>query len=176
MVQDLLPVRRAVRSLTSGGPASARLNGASSVAPSAVLEGRVVIGDGAVIGDSAVLVAAGEAAGPAEVVIGEGARIGRFTTITSQTRVTIEAGAVVGDLTVITDHWGPASRPGFVGPPAARPVVVGAGARVEHGAVICAGVTIGAGAVVAAGAVVVDDVPPNAAVRGNPARMGTALT
>ena len=50
------------------------------------------------------------------------------------------------------------------------------GVRVEDGAVICAraviraGVTVGKNALVAMGAVVLDDVPPNTSVGGNPAK------
>jgi acetyltransferase-like isoleucine patch superfamily enzyme len=51
------------------------------------------------------------------------------------------------------------------------PTRVCRGASLGSGAVILGGVTIGAGALVGAGAVVTKDVPPNAIVAGNPARV-----
>lgn len=48
---------------------------------------------------------------------------------------------------------------------------VGEGSSIGAGAVILPGVTIGRGAMVGAGAVVTRDVPPNAVVVGNPARI-----
>jgi UDP-2-acetamido-3-amino-2,3-dideoxy-glucuronate N-acetyltransferase len=51
------------------------------------------------------------------------------------------------------------------------PTRVCRGASLGSGAVILGGVTIGPGALVGAGAVVTKDVPPNAIVAGNPARV-----
>ena len=51
------------------------------------------------------------------------------------------------------------------------PTVVKRGASIGSNATILCGVTIGEGALVGAGAVVTKDVPPNAIVAGNPARV-----
>jgi acetyltransferase-like isoleucine patch superfamily enzyme len=52
-----------------------------------------------------------------------------------------------------------------------RPVVIGQNVWIGSGGIILSGVTIGDGAVVAAASVVTKDVPANALVAGNPARV-----
>lgn len=52
-----------------------------------------------------------------------------------------------------------------------RPIVVGDRAWICMGVIILKGVTVGENAIVAAGSVVVEDVPPNTIVGGNPARV-----
>jgi acetyltransferase-like isoleucine patch superfamily enzyme len=52
-----------------------------------------------------------------------------------------------------------------------EPTLVKKGASIGSGSTILANVTIGENAVVGAGAVVTEDVPPNAVVVGNPARL-----
>ncbi|MGL5255210.1 MAG: sugar O-acetyltransferase [Brevinema sp.] len=51
------------------------------------------------------------------------------------------------------------------------PIVIGDNVWIGGGAIICPGVRIGDGVVIAAGAVVVKDIPSNALVGGNPARV-----
>lgn len=53
----------------------------------------------------------------------------------------------------------------------AKPIVIADNVWVGGGAILLPGVTIGRNAVVGAGAVVTHDVPPNAVVAGNPARV-----
>ena len=52
-----------------------------------------------------------------------------------------------------------------------KPVVIKRNAWIGIGAIICPGVTIGENAVIGAGAVVTKDVPDNAIVGGNPAKV-----
>jgi acetyltransferase-like isoleucine patch superfamily enzyme len=54
--------------------------------------------------------------------------------------------------------------------------IVRAGASIGSGATILSNVTIGANAIVGAGSVVTRDVPPNAVVAGNPAKLLRYLT
>lgn len=95
-------------------------------------------------------------------------------------RVTIKSGVQLWDGVRLADDV-------FVGPnvtftndrfprsrqyPESFPVTyVGESASIGGGAVILPGITIGRGAMVGAGAVVTRDVPPNAVVVGNPARI-----
>ena len=53
----------------------------------------------------------------------------------------------------------------------ARPVVIERTVWIAAGAIIIGGVTVGENSVVAAGSVVTKDIPPNALVGGNPARV-----
>ncbi len=52
-----------------------------------------------------------------------------------------------------------------------RPIVIKDGAWICMGSIILKGATIGENAIVAAGSVVVEDVPPDSVVGGNPARV-----
>lgn len=56
------------------------------------------------------------------------------------------------------------------------PTKVERGASIGSGATIMCGVTIGERAIIGAGAVVTKDVPPNATVAGNPARLATRFS
>ena len=59
---------------------------------------------------------------------------------------------------------------------AVRPVMIGNNVWIGTGATIYPGVTIGEGSVISAGAVVMNDVPPNTLVAGNPGRrIGSTL-
>jgi len=53
----------------------------------------------------------------------------------------------------------------------AKPVTIGNDVWIGGGAIICPGVSVGSGAVIGAGAVVIKDIPDNALVGGNPARL-----
>jgi UDP-2-acetamido-3-amino-2,3-dideoxy-glucuronate N-acetyltransferase len=73
----------------------------------------------------------------------------------------------IGPQATFTNDLMPRSRQPFE----LRETTILDGASIGAGAVVLAGVTIGEGAMVGAGAVVVKDVPANAVVVGNPARV-----
>lgn len=60
---------------------------------------------------------------------------------------------------------------GVLEPPSAKPVIIEDGVLVGANAVVLEGVLVKKGAVIAAGAVVTEDVPENAVVAGQPARI-----
>lgn len=85
----------------------------------------------------------------------------------------IEAGAWIGPSVVFTNALYPLSRD-------AKKTLIGphvlAGAKIGANATLLPGVIVGRNALVGAGAVVVDDVPDNMVVVGNPARVLKAVT
>ncbi|HEY1956997.1 MAG TPA: acyltransferase [Polyangiaceae bacterium] len=103
--------------------------------------------------------------------VARGARIGAGTRIQSHTSIWegVELGqdVFVGPAATFTNVRRPraARRRDF------ERTVVGDGATIGAAAVLVAPVTIGARAMIGAGAVVTKDVPPNAIVAGNPARI-----
>ena len=114
------------------------------------------------------------------VEIQKGARIGARCKISSHTficeGVTIESEVFIGHgVTFINDRRPRATNPD--GSPQSdaewhcEQTLVQRRASIGSGATILGGVTIGEGAIVGAGSVVTRDVPPNATVAGNPARV-----
>ena len=114
------------------------------------------------------------------VEIQEDVQIGRRCKIESHTFVC--AGTIIGDEVMVAHHvsfandrWPAATTAaGELKGPAdwvREPARVGDRASIGSGAVILPGVEIGAGALIGAGAVVTRDVPPEAVVVGNPARV-----
>ena len=122
------------------------------IEPGAVIRERVSIGRGAVVMMGAVL-NIGASVGE-DTMIDMGAVLGGRATVGR--RCHIGAGAVLA---------------GVIEPASAKPVVVEDGVLVGANAVLIEGVHVGANAVVAAGAIVLQDVPENAVVAGNPARI-----
>lgn len=112
--------------------------------------------------------------GAARVAIGDRTYLGRDLTILCGAGVVIGNDVMGSDRLYIADlehrPTGPGPVPGrTLGP--ARPVRIEDGVFLGTGAMILPGVTVGARSLVAAGAVVTRDVPANAVVAGNPARV-----
>jgi UDP-2-acetamido-3-amino-2,3-dideoxy-glucuronate N-acetyltransferase len=83
-------------------------------------------------------------------------------------KVTLEDDVFVGPGVAFTNDLHPRSKQY---PKEYLPTLVKSGASIGANSTILAGVTIGVNAMVGAGSVVTKDVPPNAIVRGNPARV-----
>lgn len=114
------------------------------------------------------------------VEIQKGARIGAHCKISSHTficeGVTIESGVFVGHgVTFINDRYPRATNAsGRLQTEAdwhCQITVVRQGATIGSGVTLLGGITIGENAIVGAGSVVTKDVPANATVAGNPARI-----
>jgi acetyltransferase-like isoleucine patch superfamily enzyme len=110
----------------------------------------------------------------AVVTIGDRCLIGKGTGIVGHERIEIGDDVFTGHHVYITDANHGYEDPGVAigrqfAP--ARPVVVGAGSWLGHGAIVLPGVTIGRHVVVGAGAVVTDDLPDFCVAVGNPARV-----
>ena len=106
------------------------------------------------------------------VLIEDGVRVGDRVTIKSGVQlwrgVILEDDVFVGPNATFTNDLFPRSKDHLDSHPR---TLVRHGASVGANATILAGTTIGAGAMVGAAAVVTRDVPPNAIVTGNPARI-----
>lgn len=108
------------------------------------------------------------------LVIGDGTRIGRGVNVACIGKIVIGRDVVLADDVFIGDCYHDYRDPHVpvINQPMSKPasVVIGDGATLGCGAIVLPGVTVGAGAHVGTGAVVTSDVPPEAAVIGNPAR------
>jgi acetyltransferase-like isoleucine patch superfamily enzyme len=106
------------------------------------------------------------------VFIEGGVRVGDRVTVKSGVQlwngITLEDDVFVGPNATFTNDLFPRSR---VHPEEFARTLVKKGASIGANATVLAGRTIGVNAMVGAGAVVTQDVPPNAIVTGNPARI-----
>lgn len=122
------------------------------IEPGAMIRDNVTIGDHAVIMMGAI--------------INIGATIGEGTMI--------DMGAILGGRAQVGKncHIGAgAVLAGVIEPPSASPVIIEDDVLIGANAVVVEGVHIGKGAVVGAGSIVLNNVPANAVVAGNPARI-----
>lgn len=109
------------------------------------------------------------------IILEDDVSISGDCTITAVTRVIIGKGALIARFVYISDHSHATSDPerpiksqGFAKIAA---VVIGEGAWLGHGVVICPGVTIGRNAVIGANSVVRENVPEGCVAVGAPAKI-----
>jgi acetyltransferase-like isoleucine patch superfamily enzyme len=113
----------------------------------------------------------------AELVIGDRVNIGYQNVISAAKSVRIGDDTMFAPNVQVYDNpthpMSPAARLRHepFHPDTAAPVIIGQNVWVGSGAFILKGVTIGDGAIVAALSIVTKDVPPNALVAGNPAKV-----
>lgn len=109
------------------------------------------------------------------LVVGDGARIGRFAHIACLGEVVIGDHVLTGDNLYVADTYHSYEAVGvpIMHQPMApsQPVRIERGAFLAHGVRVLPGVTIGENAVVGAGSVVMSDIPPRSVAVGNPARV-----
>jgi acetyltransferase-like isoleucine patch superfamily enzyme len=109
------------------------------------------------------------------LTIGDGTHIGRDVTIACIGSIEIGRDVYASDRLLFADSYHGYEDPDMLiseqpmVPP--QPVKIGDGTNIGLGAMVMPGVTIGRLAVIGAGAVVTRDVPDNAVVVGNPARV-----
>ena len=153
------------------------LGAGTVVSTGAIVFAGTRIGARAIIGDQACVRERCDVGD--DVVIGRGSLVENDTTVGDRTK--IQADAYVTAYSTLEEDVFIAPRvittnDNFMGRTEERHALrkgptIRRGARVGAGAVICPAVEIGAEAFVGAGAVVVKDVPPQAVVVGNPARV-----
>lgn len=138
----------------------------------------IEVGAGTIIGPyislSAGVSPAHELGDTTVVSIGNRCLIGKGTGIVGHKRIEIGDDVFTGHHVYITDanhgYDDPMLPIGHQFAPS-RPVRIGAGSWLGHGAIILPGVTIGAHVVVGAGSVVTSDLPDSSVAVGNPARI-----
>jgi acetyltransferase-like isoleucine patch superfamily enzyme len=140
-------------------------------------ESSIVIGDGCIIGPYATLsagVSPEQAHDGVIVTIGDRCVIGKGSGVVGHQRVEIGDDVWTGHYVYVSD-----ANHGYVDPDqpvgrqfaAPRPVRIGSGSWLGHGALVLGGATIGEHVVVGAGAVVTGDLPDYSVAVGNPARV-----
>jgi maltose O-acetyltransferase len=106
-----------------------------------------------------------------KVVIEDGVAIAQFVQIWAHGGVTIGRNTLIASHVIITSSTHDYLTVPIRSKRIDKSVKIGEDVWIGSGAIIMPGVKIGDGAVVGAGAIVLKDVPPNAVVVGNPARI-----
>ncbi|BCS31458.1 hypothetical protein TBR22_A06590 [Luteitalea sp. TBR-22] len=120
--------------------------------------GRISIGDGTYVANASIVCAS-------QITIGARVLIAGGVTVVDADFHPLAPAARLADTIALSPRGDRARRPSLE----ARPVRIGDDVWIGWNATVLKGVTIGEGAVIEPGAVVTRDVPPGAAVAGNPA-------
>jgi acetyltransferase-like isoleucine patch superfamily enzyme len=140
-------------------------------------ESAIFLGDGCIIGPYASLsagVSPDDVPDTPVVRIGDRCVIGKGSAVIAHELVEIDDDVWTGNHVYITDaNHGYVDRDEPVGRQfaAPRPVRIGSGSWLGHGALVVGGATIGEHVVIGAGAVVTGDLPDYSVAVGNPARV-----
>lgn len=105
-----------------------------------------------------------------KIKIEEGVAIAQFVQIWANGGVSIGKNSLVASHVVISTSTHDYKTTPIRSKRIDKPVIIGADVWIGSGAIIMPGVTIGDGAVIGAGSIVLNDVPSNTVVVGNPAR------
>jgi acetyltransferase-like isoleucine patch superfamily enzyme len=172
-VGTIRPGNRRARRFARFGPRSA------ICFPVAALFGEqaIEVGDGCIVGPYATLsagVAPEDQLRSPVVTLGDRCVIGKGSGIIGHQRIELGDDVWTGHYVYVTD-----ANHGYTDPDepvgrqfaAPRPVRVGSGSWLGHGALVLGGANIGAHVVVGAGAVVIGDLPDYSVAVGNPARV-----
>ncbi len=124
---------------------------------------------GARIGRGVRVYASAKVWAPWNLTMGDYSVLGDDADCYAVDRIEIGAHAVVSQYAHLCAATHDIDQPHF--PLVTKPIRIGARAWIAAGAFVGPGVTVGDGAVVGARAVVMKDVPPQAVVAGNPARL-----
>lgn len=151
-----------------------------STAPLLLNANRIVIGNNVGIGKNVLLRCYDlENNSTSRILIGDGSRIGDYSTLSSCKDIIIGKGVITGRMVMITDnsHGHTDSPQELEISPILRPLVSKGGVVIEDNVwigekvSIMPNVTIGKGAIIAANAVVTKDVPAYAIAAGCPAKV-----
>lgn len=124
---------------------------------------------GAKVGRNVVIKANVNVSFPWRLSVGDHVWLGEEVMILSLAQVTIESNVCVSQRAFLCTGSHNHRREDFV--LMTKPIILRAGSWVAAQAFVAPGVEVGSGAVVSAGSIVLDDVPTNAVVRGNPAQI-----
>jgi acetyltransferase-like isoleucine patch superfamily enzyme len=143
--------------------------------------GEIILGDDVTIDGKCSFFFAARYSHRPQLSIGDGTGIGHNCSFVVGKQITIGRHCRIAGNVQILDSPGHPTDPDQrrAGMPArpedVRPIVIQDNVWIGNNAIIFPGVTIGEGAVIAAGAVVMNNVPPNTLVAGNPARQLASL-
>lgn len=144
-------------------------------------KGEIVLGDNVLIDGKCTIKFAARYSDTPRLTVGDNSGIGHGTALTIGKGITIGNNCRISSQVYMFDAPGHPSDPGArlsneaVATDDVRPITIGNNVWIGYRAIIFPGVTIGDGSVVSIGSVVMQNVPGNTLVAGNPARQVRTL-